>query len=102
MKILILTNNDGGLYQFRKELIERLLTEHQVIISLPYGEYIDRMVDMGCEYIPCEFNRRGTNPLRDINQYLFYKKLIYQVKPNVVFTYTIKPNVYGGMACAKL
>lgn len=102
MRILILTNNDGGLYLFRKELLEALLEDNQVIISLPHGEYIEKLIDLGCKYIPCEFDRRGTNPIGDIKQYRYYKKLIREVKPDVVFTYTIKPNVYGGMACSKL
>ncbi len=29
-------------------------------------------------------------------------KSIKKVKPDIVFTYTIKPNVYGGMSCARL
>ena len=101
MKILILSNNDGGLFHFRRELLENLLKEHQIYVSVPYGEYIDNLVELGCEYIPCEFDRRGTNPIGDIKQYSQYKKLINEIKPDVVFTYTIKPNVYGGMACAK-
>ena len=28
-----------------------------------------------------------------------YIKIIKQIKPDVVLTYTIKPNVYGGLAC---
>ena len=34
-KILILANNDVGLYKFRKEIIEELLKENEVYISLP-------------------------------------------------------------------
>ena len=37
MKILILANNDVGLYQFRRELIEELLKKNEVMIALPYG-----------------------------------------------------------------
>ena len=41
MKILILANNDIGLYQFRRELIEVLLKKNEVVIALPYGELIE-------------------------------------------------------------
>ena len=40
MKIMILANNDAGLYKFRRELLEELLKEHEVMICLPDGEYI--------------------------------------------------------------
>ena len=102
MIILILANNDVGLYKFRKELIEALLKEHEVHISLPYGEFVDNMVEMGCVYHNVEFDRHGTNPIKELGQISYYKRLIKAVAPDVVFTYTIKPNVYGGMACASL
>ena len=102
MKVLILANNDVGLYKFRKELIEALLKKHEVHISLPYGEFVDNMVELGCIYHNVEFDRHGTNPIKELGQISYYKKLIKQVLPDVVLTYTIKPNVYGGMACAFL
>ena len=102
MKILILANNDVGLYKFRKELIEALLKEHEVHISLPYGEFVDDMIELGCIYHNVEFDRHGTNPIKELGQMTYYKKLIKLVKPDVVLTYTIKPNVYGGMACSML
>ncbi len=50
-KILILANNDVGLYQFRKELIEDILKINEVVISLPYGELVDQLKEMGCQFI---------------------------------------------------
>lgn len=99
MRILILANNDVGLYKFRKELIEELLKENKVIISLPKGEYISDLIDMGCEFFETPINRRGTNPIKDINLFKNYINLIRKTKPDVVLTYTIKPNIYGGLAC---
>ena len=48
MKILILTNFDVGLYRFRRELIQELLTKNEVYISRPYGELVAPLVEMGC------------------------------------------------------
>ena len=39
------------------------------------------------------------NPIQDIGLFRAYRKLLKEVKPDVVLTYTIKPNVYGGLAC---
>lgn len=98
MKILILANYDVGLYQFRKELIEELLKSHEVLISLPYGELVEPLKDMGCQFIDTPLERRGMNPFKDGKLFLTYLKLFRQVKPDLVITYTIKPNVYGGFA----
>ena len=99
-RVLILANNDVGLYKFRKELIMELLKDNKVFISLPYGDFIPELIKLGCEFEECNFNRHGTNPISEIKQILYYKKLIKKVKPDIVFTYTIKPNIYGGIACS--
>lgn len=99
MRILILANNDVGLYKFRRELLETLLKENEVHISIPDGSFVPRLIEMGCKYIETNFNRKGTNPIKDLELMNNYRKMIRSVKPDVVFTYTIKPNVYGGLAC---
>ena len=102
MKILILTNHDLGLYKFRKELLETLVKDNEVFVSLPVGKFTENIKSIGCNYIETEFNRKGTNPFLDLELYKKYKQIISEVKPDVVLTYTIKPNVYGGLACQKL
>ncbi len=102
-KVLFLVNHDIVIFNFRLELVERLLEEgHEVVVSSPYGERIDDLVSLGCEYHPIEISRHGINPIADIALYLEYKRLISMVSPDVVFSYTVKPNIYGGMACAAL
>lgn len=98
MNILILANNDVGLYQFRRELIQELLMSNTVYISLPYGELVEPLKEMGCQFIDTPLERRGMNPFKDGKLFLTYLKLFRQVKPDLVITYTIKPNVYGGFA----
>ena len=51
-KVLMLVNHDVVIYNFRLELVERLLNDgHEVVVSSPYGERIDRLVEIGCKYI---------------------------------------------------
>lgn len=65
-RVLILANHDLGLYNFRKELLERLLIDgHEVYISCPYGDNIPNVINMGCHYINTTMNRHGTNPLHE-------------------------------------
>ncbi len=104
MTILILTNNFGGLYSFRKEVMKALVDKgYHVVITAPSKNDAMKVAwfeNIGCRLIEMPFNAQGTNPLADIKLVLRYRKLIKQVKPAAVLTYTIKPNVYGGMACA--
>ena len=99
-KILVLINYDAGLYGFRKELLEALVdNQNEVFCSFPFGDKTDKIKKIGCECIDTKISRRGTNPVEDFKLLLSYIKLIRKIKPDVVLTYTIKPNVYGGMAC---
>ncbi|MDD6022895.1 MAG: glycosyltransferase, partial [Oscillospiraceae bacterium] len=99
MKILVLTNYDVGLYQFRKELLGELLKEHSVVISLPYGELVEPLIAMGCRFVDTPVDRRGVNPVIDLGLLKRYVALLKHERPDLVVTYTIKPNVYGGFAC---
>ncbi|WP_368503152.1 glycosyltransferase family 4 protein [Alkalihalophilus sp. As8PL] len=99
-KILILVNHDVVIYNFRKELIESLLEEnYKVYVSSPYGKKIDLLIDMGCEYLKTDIERHGKNIFSEIKLILEYRKIIKKVAPEVVLTYTIKPNIYGGLVC---
>ena len=99
--ILVLTNNIGGLHSFRKEVMKAIIDAgYEVYISEPDDdERVRYFEEIGCHIINTEFNRRGMNPLADFKLMLVYRKMIKQLKPKAVLTYTIKPNVYGGIAC---
>ena len=101
--ILLIANHFNTIYKFRRELVERLLeNEFRVVLAYPKGDDNRYFSEMGCEVIDTILDRHGTNPVRDLRLYRFYVKLIKQIKPCVVLTYTIKPNIYGGLACRKL
>lgn len=102
MKILVITNHSFMLWQFRRELIEELLKEHEVIISVPFGDHIDDFRNLGCRMIDTDVDRRGINPAKDLKLYRTYRKLLKNEKPDMVITYSIKPNIYAGYACRQM
>ena len=98
-RILFLAQHFITLYSFRRELIERLCKEgHEVYLSLPVSDDNKFFTDLGCKIVPTEIDRRGVNPIKDLKLITFYKKMIPKVNPDIIFSYTIKPNVYGCMA----
>lgn len=97
--VLILSNSDSGLYDFRKEVLQALLDEGwRVVVSVPDTGYVERIRQLGCDYLPTSFERRGMNPFKDLKLLLFYRRLMKRYRPEAVLTYTIKPNIYGGLA----
>lgn len=98
-RVLILVNHDVVVYNFRKELVEQLIHEgNEVYLSSPYGERIDLLRKMGSFYIKTEINRHGANVIEDLKLLFHYISIIRKLKPDIILTYTIKPNIYGGMA----
>ncbi len=101
MKILILSNYANGLYLFRKEVLTAFLDMgHEVAVSVPPDDNCGKIKALGCVVISTKFERRGNNPVHDFQLFLKYGKLLKEQKPDIVLTYTIKPNLYGGLACA--
>lgn len=94
-KILFLSNHFITLYSFRKELIQKLVKYgNEVYLSLPADEngYFE---NLGCHIIITQIDRRGVNPKNDFKLISFYKKMISEINPDIIFSYTIKPNIYG-------
>lgn len=99
-KALILANSSSGLYDFRNELLLGLMQEgYEVSVSLPDDRKVKELKDEGVKVIHTEINRRGVNPVQDMALYREYKRLLKSERPDLVITYTIKPNIYGGFAC---
>lgn len=98
-KILFLVNHDIVIYNFRRELVERLIAEgFDVYISSPNGERIPKLEKCGCHFIETIIQRHGYNPIKDYILFRRYLSIMKEVKPAAVLTYTIKPNIYGAMA----
>lgn len=99
MKILVFSNFGMGLYKFRKEILETLVNNnYEVYVSFPKDEYVPLLESIGCKYIETNLNRRGTNPISDFKLLVSYIRIIKKINPDILLTYTIKPNIYGGMA----
>ena len=97
-KLLLLSNHHAYTYNFRKEIIQSLLNDgYNVTVVAPYGDKIELLKDMGCDYVDLPLDRRGMNLKNDIQLMYRYYKIVRRLKPDVVLSYTIKPNIYGGI-----
>lgn len=101
-KTIVLSNNSDGLYGFRNELLCELVKNGDVFVSVPDNGYFDSLRAIGCQVIETPVDRRGVDPVKDIGLFMRYVKILRREKPELVITYTIKPNIYGGAACRLL
>ena len=94
---LVLANNSDGLYGFRKELLTTLARYGSVNVAVPDNGWFDELESIGCCIYETPVDRRGMNPLADLKLMYKYFRLIRSIEPDLVITYTIKPNIYGGI-----
>ncbi len=102
-KILLVANRDFVLYNFRFELIEKIIeTGYEAVIVLPYGPKVDLMVAAGTRFVPLDIDGRGMNPIRDMALLKSMTAIFQAEKPDMILLFTTKVCIYGGMAARKL
>lgn len=101
--IIMLNCHDDDVYCFRKELIESFANDgYTVVLSCPYGEKLELVKGPSTVLEDVSIDRRGTNPFHDLKLLHYYLKLYKKYRPCAVFAFTIKPNIYGGIAARML
>lgn len=102
-KAVMLINDTTYAFNLRGAIIKKLVSEGmEVVIACQLLKHQDKLKEMGARLIGVETGRHGTNPFSDLMLMQTYKKILKSENPDIVLTYNIKPNVYGGMACQKL
>lgn len=101
-RIVILANQSGGLYDFRKDLMIALQEKAEVYAVVPHNDRWDELQALADRVIELPIDRRGMNPARDAKLLGQYRAILKRLHPDLVLTYTIKPNIYGGLACRAL
>lgn len=103
MRIAITVNTSWNIYNFRSGLIRVLLAQgHTIIAVAPKDEFSQRLIDMGCIYRDVTMNNTGSNPIKDLKLYTQLKTIYREEKPDIIYQYTVKPNIYGSMAAKSL
>ena len=98
-KVLIFANDNSTLYNFRRELLTRLVSEGlEVVVALPAHPRNQAFADLGCTVIETPVSRFGTNPVTELATLARFVKVVRRTRPDVILTYTAKPNIYGGLA----
>lgn len=102
-KILISANTSWYVYNFRRTMISAFIADgHEVIVAAPHDDYTDRIIALGCRFIPIKMDNKGISPLRDASLIWHLRKLLRAHKPDIALTYTIKCNIYFCLAARPL
>ncbi|MBB3258030.1 glycosyltransferase involved in cell wall biosynthesis [Paraburkholderia bannensis] len=99
LHIALVCNTAWAIYTYRRGLL-RALTQSGARVSIiaPRDRTFEPLAQMGCECIDLPVASKGTNPLHDLRTLRALYQHYRALKPDVVFHYTIKPNIYGSVA----
>ena len=99
MKVLFCDNSLRELLNFRKNIIDSYVEN---------GWNVVLVAPRNCDYTPessrikvipiNELQRSGKNPFQDLNYFCALRKIYKTERPDYIFHYTIKPNIYGTLA----
>lgn len=99
MKVAITLNTSWNIYNFRMGLIRALLDAgHEVVAIAPQDEFSKKLEQAGCTFVPIQMENTGSNPWHDYQLYRQLKKAYRTHRPDIIFHFTIKPNIYGTLA----
>ena len=101
MKIFIIGNVASMMINFRRELIlEFIRCEFEVycLVSDYDEKSREAIKNLGAIPIDYSLNSKGLNPLKDIVALFDLIKIIKQYRPDVVFSFFVKPVIFGTIA----
>lgn len=100
-KIVILSNHIETLSKFRYEFLERLIKNYKVYIICPKNLensfHFNKIKKLNADFFEIKLERKEKNIYKELRIFLKILKTIKLIKPNEILTYTIKPNIYGGI-----
>ncbi|GAB7024503.1 glycosyltransferase family 4 protein [Salidesulfovibrio brasiliensis] len=101
MKIALFGGYAPSLINFRGPLIRAMLDRGHDVVALapPHSPSPGPELEaMGAQYREVPLNRRGLNPLNDLASLFSIKRILQDIRPDALLSYTIKPVVYGSLA----
>src|SRR6516162_5278972 len=99
--IAFVSNSAWSVYNFRMDVIRHMLSNSfRVLVIAPNDENSALLQSAGCTYIDINFNNRHESPLQDWSLYKKLKSIYKEYRPDFIFHYVIKPNIYGSLAAS--
>lgn len=100
MRVAIVLNASWNVVNFRMGLLQGLKSAgHEIVVFAPRDAYSSRIP---FEFIDLPMQAKGRNPFRDLFLVANIFNVFRKKRPDVVLTFTPKPNIYGAIAARLL
>jgi len=104
MHIVLLASFGPSLLNFRGPLIRDMIARgYQVTVGAPNitGDVRQKIEELGAHVKETPLERNGTGIRSDILYLRELTRLLQELRPDLVLTYTIKPNIWGAFAASR-
>ena len=105
MKIAVITAATNTIPRFRIDMIDEFVRRGAEVVVFgdePAGAWDGYFAGHGVSYRTYFVSRNGTNPAADLRTLRELRSLFREERPDKVFTYQAKPNVYGTLAAGSV
>lgn len=103
--LVVFSGNCGrSMYHFRLPAIKRMQElGYDVTVVLPVDDFTEQIRSENIKVVTLtNMELSGTSGLKDLSLYKEYLRIYRKLAPDLIFHYTIKPNIYGTSAARKL
>jgi len=99
MRIMFVEPFETTLFSFRKELLDALLESgHDIFLCIKKTERINNEYNSRVkEIVDVDLDLKSKSVFKNIRVKNIYKKTISRIKPDLIISYTIKPDIYCGL-----
>ena len=103
MRILIISPKNKTVFNFRGDLIKDMIARgHSIVVTGPNRDFVDEILAMGVEkFIEVPLVKDNTSIMGHVQYFAQLRKIMKAERPDLVFSYTIKPVVYGSIAAGR-
>lgn len=103
MTVLLIANTSWSIYNFRYGLVSNLLQKgYPVRVLAPFDDSTEELRKLGCVCQNICIDGTTKNPWKELSLLVQYILDIRKINPDIILSYTIKPNIYGSLAAARL
>lgn len=103
MRVILFANSDWYLYNYRLTLAKFLQRKgHEVILISPHGKYAAAIEAEGFVWHRLDFSRRSMHPGEALKTVFQLRRLLRELRPDVLHNFTLKSVLYGSLAAKGL
>ncbi len=101
-RVMIIVAASNMVLSFRTDLIKKFQSEGYSVAVVAFdNDFEEQIKELGVKFYCANDNNRTTNPLKILSLKKRYVKIIKDFNPEIVFTFMLKPNVFGTVAAKK-